>query len=243
MDANRFLRSFSIASCLVVTSLAHAEGLDRDSLLTEAPATPERGNVRIALSGNTSWVAAIGGGISGTAMWTPFTHFSADVSGYWQDGNAGPSLRARYQLLSQAVHGFDLALSARYKSVGFDPRNGELEGLVGLGRRFGRVGTMLNLVAGHELAGPGFDVELKALVDYQVMDALRIGLDGRVQAEVHDELGWKSPAFTDDVALVGGAVIAWFPIPALQLQLLAGATHPRGSTVGPTARLLASFDF
>ena len=228
---------------LCASSIALAEGLDRDSLLTEAPATPERGNVRIAAGGNTSYVGAVGGGISAQAMWTPFTHFAADVSGYWQDGAAGPSLRLRYQLLSQSAHGLELAVGARYKSVGFDPRNGEVEGLVALGHRFGRLGTALNLVAGHELAGPGFDVELKALVDYQVLEVLRVGLDGRAQAEVHDETGWKSPELGGDVALVGGAVVGWFPIPALQLQLLIGATHPRGQTAGPTARLLASFDF
>ena len=228
---------------LCASSLALAEGLDRDSLLTEAPATPERGNVRIAASGNTSYVGAVGGGISGLAMWTPFTHFAADVSGYWQDGDAGPALRVRYQLLDQAAHGLELAVGARYKSVGFDPRNGEVEGLIALGRRFGHLGTVLNVVAGHELAGPGFDVELKALADYQLMDGLRVGLDGRAQAEVHDEAGWKAPAFGADMALMGGAVIGWFPLPALQLQLLLGATHPRGQGAGPTARLLMSFDF
>jgi hypothetical protein len=235
--------------CPLVASVALADGpevgsgLDRDSLLTEAPATPERGNVRISAAGNTSYVGAVAGGISGMAMWTPFTHFAADVSGYWQDGDAGPAVRVRYQFLSQALHGIDLAAGLRYKSVGFDPRNGELEVLVAGGHRFGRLGTVLNLIGGTELGGPGLDVELKARIDYQLIETLRVGLDARAQAEVHDEEGWKAPGFADDIALVGGAMVAWFPIPALQLQLLAGATHPRGSTVGPTARLQVSFDF
>lgn len=223
---------------------ALAEGLDRDALLTEAPATPEPGNVRISASANASYVGtSAGGGISGQAMWTPFTHFAADVSGYWQDGNAGPSLRLRYQVLNQAAHGVDLAVGARYKSVGFDPRNGELEGLIAVGHRFGRLGLVLNTVAGHELGGPGFDVEVKALAAYRIIDALSVGLDARAQAEVHDEDGWKSPTFADDVAMVGGAMVAWNPITQLQLQLLVGATHPAGVPFGPTARLLASFDF
>ncbi len=223
---------------------ALADGLDRDALLTEAPATPERGNVRISAGANASYTGSTtGAGISGQAMWTPFTHFAADVSGYWQDGDAGPAVRLRYQLLDQATHGVDLAVGARYKSVGFDPRNGELEGLVAVGHRFGRLGLVLNTVAGHELGGPGFDVELKALASYRLIEALSVGLDARAQAEIHDENGWKSPSFADDVAMVGGAMVAWNPITQLQLQLLVGATHPVGLPFGPTARLLASFDF
>jgi hypothetical protein len=242
-------RRLLIFCSLISSSLSLADepvtgsGLDRDSLLTEAPATPERGNVRISAGGNSSYLGAVSGGITGTAMWTPFTHFAADVSGYWQDGDAGPALRVRYQFLSQALHGIDLAAGVRYKSVGFDPRNGELEVLLAGGHRFGRLGTVLNVVGGTELGGPGLDVEVKALVDYRLLENLRVGLDARLQAEVHDEEGWKAPGFADDIAVVGGAVLGWFPISALQLQLLVGATHPRGLTVGPTARLLASFDF
>jgi hypothetical protein len=71
-----------------------------------------------------------------------------------------------------------------------------------------------------------------------------VGLDGRLQAEVHDENGWKSPDFAADVAVVGGAAVSVLPVPAFQLQVLIGASKPRGTAAsGLTAHLRASYDF
>jgi hypothetical protein len=229
---------------LGLAASAWGAGLDRDGLLTEAPATPEPGTVRVAGGGTATWAGPSTGSVTGTVLWAAFHHFAADVGAYWQDGDSGPTVRVRYQLLDQATLGVDLAAGVRYKSTGFDPRNGEVEALVSLGRRFGPVDTIVNLVAGHELGGPGLDVEAKALVGYRLTEALRVGLDGRLQAEVHDESGWKSPDFAADVAVVGGAAVSVLPVPAFQLQLLIGASKPRGTAAsGLTAHLRASYDF
>jgi hypothetical protein len=233
-----------MAVALWLSGSAWGAGLDRDAVLAEAPATPEAGTVRVAGGGNASWVGGPAGGVSGTVMWAIFTHFAADLGVYWQDGELGPAVRVRYQFLNQGAHGVDMAAGVRYKSVGLDPRNGELEVLVAAGRRFGALEAMLDLVGGTELGGPGLDVELKGLVGYRVTETLRVGVDLRAQAEVRDETGFKQPDFGADVAAVGGAAVSWMPVPALQLQLLLGATKPRGSlTAGPTGQLFATFDF
>jgi hypothetical protein len=232
---------------LSVAGSAFGAGLDRDGVLTEAPATPEAGTVRVAGAGNSSYVAGgggVGGGISGTVQWSIFHHFAADVGAYYQDGAVGPSVRVRYQFLSQEAQGVDFAAGLRYKSVGLDPANGEVEGLLAVGRSFGHLDLILDLVAGHELGGPGFDVEAKALIGYRIIEQVRVGLDFRGQAEVHDENGWKSPDVGTDMALVGGAAVSWMPMEKLQFQLLAGATKPRGFILaGPVAFLTASWDF
>lgn len=108
-------------------SSVSGQSLDRDSLLTEAPATPVPGTVRLAAGGNTSWNGALGGGVSGNVAWAPIARVAGDVGAYWQDGEVGPSVRLRFQVLDQPTHGLALSVGARYKTVGFDPRDGELE--------------------------------------------------------------------------------------------------------------------
>jgi hypothetical protein len=79
---------------------ASADGLDRDTLLTDAPAVPDKGTVRIT------------GGVTGTSdstgidatqgqanlvaglQWTPFERFAADVSAYFSPAGASTTLSA-----------------------------------------------------------------------------------------------------------------------------------------------------
>jgi hypothetical protein len=200
--------------------------------------------VRLTAGANSSYLTGAVGGISGNALWAPFRRLALDVGAYWQDGDSGPTARARFQILFQDEHGLDVSAGLRYKSVGFEPRNGEVEFLVSAGRRFGRVGAVLNVLGGTELGGPGIDVEAKALIDVGILERLRLGLDSRAQVEIRDEAGFKSSlSFVDDAAVIAGAFVAWRPLDPLQIQLLAGARKPRGLSAGPTARLLISWDF
>src|SRR5215212_1885648 len=113
---------------LVVTaSSARAEGLDRDTLLTDSPAVPNQGTVRIT-GGVTGTTDASGvnntqgqANISGNIQWTPIKNLSGDVGAYYQVGAQGPSARIRYQFLNQGTHGLDLAGAVRFKTVGFHP--------------------------------------------------------------------------------------------------------------------------
>jgi hypothetical protein len=235
-----------IAVAVGLASSARAQSLDRDGLLTEAPATPEAGTVRITGEGGgqlQSNSAESQGFISGTILWAAFHHFAADVSAYYQTGTYGPSVRARYQILTQDGQAIDLALGVRWKGVGFFQEAGELEMLVALGRSFGQLDTVLNLVWGFELDGPGMDAEVKALVGWRFSDAWRLGVDVRFQAEVHNENGWTGvTASTYD--LIAGPEVSWMILPKLQLQALAGVAKPQGiTTAGFTALLSLAFDF
>jgi len=66
---------FALAVCFALA--ARADGLDRDNLLTEAPAVPAKGTVRISgVTTGTSADTGVNGtqgqaNISGTIMWTP----------------------------------------------------------------------------------------------------------------------------------------------------------------------------
>src|SRR3954470_4868388 len=134
---------------------ALSAGLDRDGLLTEAPATPDTGNIRISGGGEGQVVGAAAGTVNATVMWTPIQHLAGDVGGYFlSEGTFGPSARLRYQVLNQASHGVDLALGTRYKWIGFTlnpnvgPHRGELEFLVAAGRKLGPIDLALNGVVG-----------------------------------------------------------------------------------------------
>src|SRR3954463_1328878 len=97
--------------CSTFSGPALSAGLDRDGLLTEAPATPDTGNVRITGGGEGQVVGSAAGTVNASVMWTPIEHLAGDGGGYFlSEGTFGPSARLRYQFLNQASHGIDLAL-------------------------------------------------------------------------------------------------------------------------------------
>ena len=250
-------RSCSLSVALVaacVCSGARADGLDRDTLLTEAPAVPNSGTVRVTGGANGQPTGATEGGstggISATLLWAPISRVAGDVGLYQQGAVSGPTVRVRVQVLKQADIGVDLAVGARFKELGFFKRqdglpNGEFEYLLAVGRRLGQVDAMLNLVAGFEAGGPGSDLEGKAFLGYRFTDSLRVGLDGRIQAEYKDENGTKKPDFARDVNLFAGPAISWMVFnDKLQLQALAGvAKATGGSSISPGGLLAVAVDF
>ena len=233
---------------------ASAAGLDRDALLTEAPAVPNAGTVRITggANGQPSGAADTGstGGLSGNILWAPIDRVAGDVGLYLQGPDSGPTVRLRIQVLKQADVGLDLAVGARFKEFGFfkkqaDSPNGEFEYLLALGKTFGLFEVMVNGVLGFEAGGPGSDVEGKAFAGYRFLPNLRAGVDGRVQAEYKDEKGTKSPDFANDVTVFAGPAASLLLFAdKLNLQALLGIAKPKGiGTVSPGGLLAASFDF
>jgi hypothetical protein len=239
---------------LAISAAAQAAGLDRDTLLTEAPAVPNAGTVRLTggASGQPSGAADGGstGGIIGNVMWAPIDRVAGDVGLYLQGPDGGPTVRLRVQLLKQADVGLDLAMGARFKEFGFFKKesatpNGEFEYLLAAGKSFGRFDAMLNAVIGFEAGGPGSDIEGKSFLGYRFLPNLRAGIDGRVQAEYKDENGTKKPDFTNDVNLDLGPAVSWLLLQdRLQLQAVAGVSKPRGvASPQPSGLLAASIDF
>ncbi len=248
------IRNVSILASLLFSICCWADGLDRDTLLTEAPATPKAGTVRITGGGGGATQSDNPGTASGVVnaaiLWAPINHLAADIGAYFQDGSVGPSARVRYQFLNQADHGVDMAAGARFKLVGFSSRAEDLtpkheaELLLAAGHKFGRLDTIVNAVVGTELGDPGKDAELKAYVGYNLSDSLRCGVDGRIQAEFVDEHGTKRPTAADTAFAVGPAA-SWMVTPKIQVQALVGAAKARGAgtKTGLGGQLAGSFDF
>jgi hypothetical protein len=241
--------SFLAALFLLAPVAAHAQGLDRDSLLTDAPATPVKGTVRVTGSGAGTTTDASGanngsGSVTGTISYTPFEHFSADVGAYFQAGAQGPSARVRYQFLTQEKFGVDLSGGVRFKTVGFHPDNGEVEMIVAAGRKLGRFELVLNGVFGVGTGGGGGkDLEVKGFAGYRFSEAVRAGIDSRMQTEVSDEAN-AGPKFGRDYDLTSGPAVSWMVTRAIQLQGLVGVAQPKKTNVtAPVGVLSASVDF
>lgn len=235
---------------------AHADGLDRDTLLTDSPAVPNQGTVRVTggATGATSDGNTNASGVSGSVSWTPIANLSGDVGAYTQIGAAGGvSARARYQILSQSSAGLDLSAGLRFKTVSWHassmPRtdsSGEIEMLVAAGRRFGKFELMLNGVFGVETGGGGGkDLEAKGFAGWRFNEAVRAGIDSRLQAEVSDtENTGATPPTGRDYDLTAGPAVSWMMTKNLQLQALIGVAQPKKTDVtSPVGVVSASFDF
>src|SRR2546429_5226653 len=241
----RAMRSLR-AVVLAFGSAASAEGLDRDTLLTDAPAVPPVGTVRIAGAGvATEKSDSSSSSLTGSVGWTPIQNLHGDVGAYFQSGAQGPAARVRYQLLNQFAHGLDLAGGMRFKTVGFHPDQGEVELLLAAGRRFGQFEVVLNGVFGFETGGEnGKDVEAKAFAGWRFNEAIRAGIDGRLQAEVQDEARPSTTPRGRDYDLTAGPAVSWMVTRTFQLQALAGMAQPKKSDkTSPAGVLSASLDF
>jgi hypothetical protein len=237
------------ALILVTASAVSAQGLDRDTLLTDAPAVPPKGTVRISGAGvATEKTDSSSSSITGSIGWSPIENLHADVGAYFQSGQQGPAARVRYQLLNQLSHGLDLSGGARFKTVGFNPDKGEVEVIVAMGRRFGQVELVLNGVFGFETGGQnGKDAEAKAFAGWRFNEAVRAGVDFRVQAEVGEEGNVTSVPGTPSVRdydLTVGPTISWLVTRTIQVQALVGMAQPKKTdiTTGIGA-VYASLDF
>ena len=237
----------SIAAVLLaIASAASAQGLDRDSLLTDAPAVPAVGTVRITGSGvATEKSDSSSSSFTGTVAWTPIANLGADVGAYFQAGAQGPAARVRYQILNQASHGLDMSTGVRFKTVGFHPDQGEVEFIVAAGRRFGHFELVLNGVFGVETGGEnGKDVEAKGFAGWRFNEALRAGIDGRLQAEIEDEAQPATAPVGRDYDLTVGPAVSWLVTRTIQVQALVGMAQPKKTDkTSPVGVVSASIDF
>ena len=231
-----------LAACIgLVVANARAEALSRDTLLTDAPATPAAGTLRMS-GGGSEGTSQGDATLVATVQWTPLPHLSTDAGLLGQTSGFGPTARLRYQLLEQAQAGIDLAVGVRYKNVGFRENNGEIESLLAAGHRWGRVSVIANAVYGHETGGPGQDLEGKVFGGFDLSSAVRLGLDSRLQAEFVDENGMKRPTLAD-MDVRAGPAVSWQITSKIQLQGLVGAGKPSGPTpFGPVAMSILSVD-
>ena len=235
------------AVLFAAASAASAQGLDRDTLLTDAPAVPAVGTVRVTGSGTaTEKSDSSSSSFTGTVAWTPVANLGADVGAYFQAGAQGPAARVRYQFLNQSAHGLDMAGGIRFKTVGFHPDDGEVEFILAAGRRFGQFEVVLNGVFGVETGGEnGTDVEAKAFAGWRFNEAVRAGIDGRLQAEIEDEAAPLTPTPVGrDYDLTVGPAVSWLVTRTIQVQALVGMAQPKKTDkTSPVGVVSASIDF
>ena len=250
------LIKLSLFVALVVPVAARADGMDRDTLLTDAPAVAEKGTIRLTGSGTGQSKAADGatgttGAVSGSIQWAPIANLAGDVGAYYQAGDSGPSARVRYQILKQADFGVDLTGGVRFKTYSFQRSvpgtadHGEMEFIVAAGRRIGQFDLVLNGVFGVELGGGGGkDIEVKSFAGYRFTDALRAGIDFRLQTEAGDTENATAVKVGRDFDLTTGPAVSWLITRTFQLQALAGVAAPkRTNNTVPVGVLSASIDF
>ena len=254
------MRRLALLALAFAAGAARADGLDRDTLLTDSPAVPNAGTVRVTggATGSSSDATSTGGntgtsGISGSVGWTPIANVSGDVGAYTQIGaSGGVSARARYQILSQSSAGLDLSAGVRFKTVSWHassaPRtdsNGEIEMLVAAGRRFGKFELVLNGVFGVETGGGGGkDIEAKGFAGWRFNEAVRAGLDSRLQAEVSDTENTGAAPTGRDYDLTAGPAVSWMVTRTVQVQALLGVAQPKKTDLTtPVGVVSASIDF
>jgi hypothetical protein len=91
------------------------------------------------------------------------------------------------QALTQERYGIDLGFGGFYKPEGFTELEGEVEVMVMVARRFGRLGTFANLVYGQDPEGKERDGEVRLGALYAVSVPLQVGLDARLRFDLGEE--------------------------------------------------------
>ena len=88
------------------------------------------------------------------------------------------------------------------------------------------------------------DVEVKAFAGWRFNEALRAGIDNRIQVEVSDEANPVTPKTGREYDLTAGPAVSWMASRTLQFQALVGVAQPKKTDkTSPVGVLSASFDF
>lgn len=154
---------------------------------TEAPRTDTQRAFATALGGYEG--ARESGVLEGRAevtVWGPIA-LRIGVVYTGSPESARPSGGVRVQALSQGDHGIDGSIGLFYEPEGFTEGEGEIEGVIALGRRFGNVGLIADLVYGQDPEGRERDGEVRLAVLYTTTPRLELGVDTRLRIDLGTE--------------------------------------------------------
>jgi hypothetical protein len=137
-----------------------------------------------------------------------------------------PSIGARVQLLSEARHGVDGAISVTYRAEGFTEAEGEIETLVALGRRVGGTTLIANLAYGQDPDGNERDGEVRAAAFRRVSRRLHLGVDGRWRFDLGSSVD-KLRASNEPTTDLDAGPVAMLTLGPLALTAETGASLVR----------------
>lgn len=126
-----------------------------------------------------------------------------------QPNQTRPTLGARVQALRQESAGLDLGVGAYYRPEGFTEAEGEIELVVAVARRFGRLGTFANLVYGQDPEAEERDGEVRLGALYAVNPSLQAGFDARLRFDLGSEEGKRREEGGAEYDLVFGPTASY----------------------------------
>lgn len=123
--------------------------------------------------------APIGNLVAEVRVWGPFAiRGGAEYSNTRKEGR--PTIGGRVQLLHQRQHGVDGSFSVFYRPEGFTEPEGEIETFVSVGRRFGSLTVLANIVYGQDPEGNERDGEIRFASLYGA-GRWTVGVDSRLR--------------------------------------------------------------
>ena len=92
--------------------------------------------------------------------------------------------------------------------------------------------------------GGGKDIEAKGFAGWRFNEAVRAGLDSRLQAEVSDTENTGAAPTGRDYDLTAGPAVSWMVTRTVQVQALLGVAQPKKTDLTtPVGVVSASIDF
>lgn len=101
-----------------------------------------------------------------------------------EDGELQPQGGARVRVLNQASHEIDLAVSLFYRMERFTDDEGFIQGLVSVGRRWGRLGVMGHFGYGQDPEGDDRVGDAALALLYTVAPAFMLGLESELKLDL-----------------------------------------------------------
>lgn len=120
-----------------------------------------------------------------------------------------PTFGLRAQALKQEDAGLDLGAGVYYRPEGFTEGEGEIELVIAVGRRFGRLGTFANLVYGQDPEAAERDGEIRLGALYELTAGFQAGFDARLRADLGSEEGKRRAEGGAEYDLVFGPTASY----------------------------------
>jgi hypothetical protein len=156
-----------------------------------------------------------------------------------------PTGGGRVQALSQARgQGIDMSIGAFYKPEGFTEGEGEVEGVLAFGRRFGRIGLFADLAYGQDPEGAERDGEVRLGALYEAMARMQLGLDSRLRFDLGSDEGKRREEGEAEYDLIAGPALSYaFDQVALGVEAGVSVVGAPSTQVGPIALASISGSF